>query len=91
MSAVWYCMDSNLFGTKQVAVVKDCFDWSQERMHLDTIFNIVNSKICVLLDTLIGVESPIRRLVDIYERDSAGNVAKQHVFTVNRTVQSYSK
>jgi len=67
MFAIHYCMDNDLFGTKRVAVVKDPFDWSQEKMHLDTIFNIVNRNTVVLLETVIGKDSEIRRVVDVWE------------------------
>jgi len=68
MFAIQYCMDHDLFGTRRVAVVKDPFDWHQERMHLDTIFNIVNRSVVVLLDSVAGNNSSIRRLVDIYQK-----------------------
>jgi len=71
MFAVNYCMDNDLFGTKRVAVVKDPFDWSQERMHLDTVFNIVNRSVVVLLETVIGGNSEIRRVVDVYEQSES--------------------
>lgn len=38
-------------------------------MHLDCVFSIVGSKCCLLLEDLIGVSSPIHRLVDEYERN----------------------
>lgn len=72
MHAVTYCMEHDLFGTKKVAVVKDLFDWNQQRMHLDTIFNVVNSECVVLLETIRGKKSPWRRLVDEYEKNSEG-------------------
>lgn len=52
--AVQYCFDNDLFGTDRVAVVKDCFDWAQERMHLDTVWNIVQRDSCVALDRILG-------------------------------------
>eukprot|EP01114_Cavostelium_apophysatum_P016167 TRINITY_DN4547_c0_g1_i1.p1 TRINITY_DN4547_c0_g1~~TRINITY_DN4547_c0_g1_i1.p1 ORF type:complete len:828 (+),score=180.71 TRINITY_DN4547_c0_g1_i1:391-2874(+) len=70
--AIDYCMKHDLFGTRRVAIVKDCFDWQQERMHLDTIFNIVHQTACVLLETTIGMNTPLRRLVDVYEKNERG-------------------
>jgi arginine deiminase len=38
---------------KLVSVVKDATDCSQDRMHLDTYFNVLNDKAVVLLETLV--------------------------------------
>jgi arginine deiminase len=35
-------------------------------MHLDTVFNIVNNNTCVMLEDIIGKDSPLRRLVTEY-------------------------
>lgn len=69
MNAVQQLFDQNLFGTKYVAVVKDFFDQNQQRMHLDTVFNIISPKLCLLLDIIQGKSSPFRRLVDEYFLD----------------------
>jgi len=52
--------------------VKDCFDWSQERMHLDTYWNIVHGSACAMLETVIGRDSDLRRLVDVFEKNDEG-------------------
>ncbi|PRP87144.1 hypothetical protein PROFUN_01406 [Planoprotostelium fungivorum] len=69
-AAIHYCFNNDLFGSSLVAVVKDCFDWSQERMHLDTFWNIVHDDACAALDTIL--DSKIRRLVDLFERQVDG-------------------
>ena len=71
MDAVRYLLDNDLFGTERVAVVKDYFDQHQQRMHLDTVFNIIGPKVCIMLSEIQGKESPLRRLVDEYKRDPA--------------------
>lgn len=43
-------MKNDLFGTKRVAVVIDKYDLNLDRMHLDTIFNIVNKNTVVLFE-----------------------------------------
>ncbi|KAL0246890.1 hypothetical protein GEMRC1_008096 [Eukaryota sp. GEM-RC1] len=68
MTAVEQLMRNNWFGTRRVCVVRDEFDQSQDRMHLDCVFNIVSDRICVCLDSIKGEDSPRRRLVDVYER-----------------------
>mmetsp|Transcript_13253 Transcript_13253/g.35640 ORF Transcript_13253/g.35640 Transcript_13253/m.35640 type:complete len:470 (-) Transcript_13253:1644-3053(-) len=68
--AVQYMMENDLFGTERVAVVRDEFERSQERMHLDTVFNILDVDCCLMLQDMMGESSPTRRLVDEYARDS---------------------
>lgn len=65
-NAVRYLLEEDLFGTETVAVVKDLFEKKQERMHLDTVFNILSDDCCIMMDEMIGEESPTRRLVDEY-------------------------
>jgi len=64
-------MDKDLLGTRRFAVVRDDFDKHQDRMHLDCVFSIIGDKCCIMLEDIIGPESPTRRLVDEYVRDPA--------------------
>jgi len=64
--AAKYLMDNLLFGTLRVALVYDDKDRSQDRMHLDTYFNVVSDSVVVLLETVAGVHSPISRTVMEY-------------------------
>lgn len=66
-NAAKYLLENDLLGTDTVAIVKDEFDQKQERMHLDTVFNILGNDCCLMLDEMIGEESPTRRLVDEYK------------------------
>uniref|UniRef100_A0A7S0ZC49 Arginine deiminase n=2 Tax=Timspurckia oligopyrenoides TaxID=708627 RepID=A0A7S0ZC49_9RHOD len=68
LGAVKYMMENDLLGTSRVAVVKDLFEQSQDRMHLDTVFNILHSDCCLMLSEMMGEDSPTRRLVDVYSR-----------------------
>eukprot|EP00029_Vermamoeba_vermiformis_P005858 TRINITY_DN2149_c0_g1_i1.p1 TRINITY_DN2149_c0_g1~~TRINITY_DN2149_c0_g1_i1.p1 ORF type:complete len:402 (-),score=66.42 TRINITY_DN2149_c0_g1_i1:63-1268(-) len=70
--AIDYLMEKDLFGSHKVAVVKDLFDRCQDRMHLDTYFNIVDNKTCVLSSGVSGMTNPKKRLVDEYERNDQG-------------------
>ncbi|KAN0033384.1 hypothetical protein ACTA71_002809 [Dictyostelium dimigraforme] len=70
--SVQYMMDNDLFGTTRVAVVKDYFDQNQQRMHLDTVCNIIDERVMLILEDICGEESPIRRLVDEYTRNDQG-------------------
>ena len=69
MEAVQYMMDNDLFGTRRVAVVRDDFEKDQDRMHLDCVFNILGTNLCLMYEDMIGEDSPHRRLVDEYVRD----------------------
>jgi len=72
MDACKYLLDNDLLGTDRVAVVKDYFDQHQQRMHLDTVFNIIAPKVCLMLKDIQGEESPKRRLVDEYKKNAGG-------------------
>lgn len=63
-------LKNDWFGTRRVAVVEDKDDLSQQRMHLDTIFNICGDNVCTMLDTVIGEKSTIKRVVTEYTIDS---------------------
>ena len=41
----------------------------QDRMHLDCVFSILGDKCCLMLEDMIGEDSPTRRLVDEYGRN----------------------
>eukprot|EP01010_Urceolus_cornutus_P003861 NODE_570_length_1527_cov_155.816644_g431_i0.p2 GENE.NODE_570_length_1527_cov_155.816644_g431_i0~~NODE_570_length_1527_cov_155.816644_g431_i0.p2 ORF type:complete len:229 (-),score=52.19 NODE_570_length_1527_cov_155.816644_g431_i0:30-716(-) len=70
IDAVKYMLQHDLFGTTRVAVVRDELERSQNRMHLDTVFNIVSHNCVLMLDEIMGDESKTRRVVDEYIRDS---------------------
>lgn len=67
-AAAHYLLENDLLGTESVAIVKDQLDRHQDRMHLDTVFNIVSSNVCVMLADIMGDASPTRRVVDEYVR-----------------------
>ncbi|GMH40790.1 hypothetical protein BSKO_08694 [Bryopsis sp. KO-2023] len=71
MEACTELMENDWLGTKRVAVVRDDFDRHQDRMHLDCVFNIVGDHCCLMLEDVIGEDSPTRRLVDEFVRDDA--------------------
>eukprot|EP00184_Porphyridium_aerugineum_P008023 CAMPEP_0184691852 /NCGR_PEP_ID=MMETSP0313-20130426/568_1 /TAXON_ID=2792 /ORGANISM="Porphyridium aerugineum, Strain SAG 1380-2" /LENGTH=475 /DNA_ID=CAMNT_0027149621 /DNA_START=101 /DNA_END=1528 /DNA_ORIENTATION=- len=71
-AAVEYMMENDLLGTRRVAVVRDEYEKIQDRMHLDTVFNILDTDCCIMLDEMMGMESPTRREVDEYSRPPDG-------------------
>jgi len=68
MAAVHHMLTHDLFGTRRVAVVRDDFERQQERMHLDTVFNIISGDCVLMLRDMMGDDSPTRRLVDEWVR-----------------------
>lgn len=50
MSGVNYLMENDLLGTTRFAIIYDETDLDQQRMHLDTFFNILSKKYVVALD-----------------------------------------
>jgi arginine deiminase len=72
-NAVQQLMEKDAFGTKRVAIVKDLFDKNQDRMHLDCVFSILSESCVLMLEEMMGKESPTRRLVDEYAVDLKGN------------------
>lgn len=66
---------------RRIAIVRDEFDLSQDRMHLDCVFGLLSETCCVCYEDMLGEESPKRRLVDeftmvpgtgLYERTRGG-------------------
>lgn len=64
--AAEFLLKEDLFGTEVVAIVKDEHEQKQERMHLDTVFNIISDDCCLMLEEMMGEESATRRMVDEY-------------------------
>lgn len=69
--AVEYLLREDLIGTERVAVVKDERERKQERMHLDTVFNIISDDCVIMLQEMMGEESPTHRVVDEYVKSSS--------------------
>lgn len=65
-------MQEDLFGYHRVAVVRDDFEQHQDRMHLDCVFALLSEDCCLMLEEMMGEDSPTRRLVDEYVRISPG-------------------
>jgi len=45
---------------------------AQDRMHLDCVFSILGDDVCLMLEEMMGEDSPTRRLVDEYARPEPG-------------------
>lgn len=75
--AVDYMLQHDLFGSRRVAVVKDMYEKSQDRMHLDCVFNIVSENCCVMYEPMMGEDSKVKRLVDEWVQDKETNTYKK--------------
>lgn len=66
-----FLMDNDLLGTRRFGVVRDEKDRDQQRMHLDTIFNLIDEKNVIMLDfDDPSLPKDIRRDIDIYVQDN---------------------
>jgi arginine deiminase len=72
-AAIDYLMDNDLLGhgSHRLAVVRDTCDQNQDRMHLDTVFNVVSDDVCLMSDNTVGLDAAFPRFVDEYSRDPA--------------------
>jgi len=64
-------MGRGLLGVPRLAVVRDDGDRQQKRMHLDTVFNIVDEHHCTVWEWAI-THKELQRRVALYECDHAG-------------------
>lgn len=60
VEAAQQLMQRDLLGTDALAVVRDDFEQSQDRMHLDCVFSLLGDDVCLMLDEMMGEESPTR-------------------------------
>jgi len=75
MNAAAYLMENDLLGTERFALVVDETDLDQQRMHLDTFFNILSLNKCVVLDfeELSKIQGrQIGRKVFVYSKNNKG-------------------
>lgn len=80
--AIRTMMQSNVFKSQKVAIVRDLFDRNlKSRPHLDSVlFALDDSTTVAVLDTVLGNTNPKRRLVQEYTYDDAKG---DYVLTVN--------
>ena len=60
VEAATQLMQRDLLGTDALAVVRDDFEQSQDRMHLDCVFSLLGDDVCLMLDEMMGEDSPTR-------------------------------
>eukprot|EP00456_Euglypha_rotunda_P020363 TRINITY_DN1782_c0_g1_i17.p1 TRINITY_DN1782_c0_g1~~TRINITY_DN1782_c0_g1_i17.p1 ORF type:complete len:383 (+),score=43.53 TRINITY_DN1782_c0_g1_i17:173-1321(+) len=87
--AAHYLMENDLLGHERVALIVDENDYNQDRMHLDTFFNIVSEKEVVSLDfSTVHPKKDLRRKVLLFQkRSTPGDFGSYHL--VNRKENLY--
>lgn len=70
--AAVYLMKNDLIGTQCFAVIKDCFDQSQDRMHFDCAFTLLHDKLVLVSDYIY--DGKCQRYVDEYATDAPGDI-----------------
>nr|AMQ24260.1 arginine deiminase [Trichomonadida sp. LN-2016a] len=74
VEAAQQLMQKDLLGTRRFVIVEDLYDRDQQRMHLDTYFNVVNEHLCVCLDKVMEDDHNFARIAHEYVRTEKGYV-----------------
>ena len=73
MTAAKQLMNQDLLGTKRFIVVEDLYDKNQQRMHLDTYFNVASEKLCVCVDKIAEDDPKYIRIAREFVRDGVNS------------------
>ena len=74
MNAAHQLMDKDLLGCKRFVVVEDKVDCNQQRMHLDTFFNVASEKLCVCVDKIAQDDPSYIRIAHEFVQREEGYV-----------------
>jgi arginine deiminase len=69
-------MENDWVGTNRMVVVEDREDLDQQRMHLDTVFGLLDERTCVCLEPVADDARPFRRIAREFIRQSNGKYAE---------------
>lgn len=72
MAAAQQLMDKDVIGTDRFVVVEDKVDLDQQRMHLDTFFNLCSDNLCVCLEAVANDEPRYIRHAVEFVRNEKG-------------------
>ena len=87
-----YLMENDLLGTRYMAFIYDENDKDQQRMHLDTYFNILNDNNAVVIDfEEVGKEEnkKIDRKVYYFDNDNSAKEIKSDIKDITNKVGEY--
>lgn len=80
MEAAMQLMNKDLLGTRRFVVVEDLYDRNQQRMHLDTYFNVANEHLCVCVDAVARDEPGYIRIArEFVKQGNSGYVETKQV------------
>lgn len=68
-SAAQQLMEKDLLGCRRFVVVDDTVDCDQQRMHLDTIFNVASENLCICLDKIAQDDPSYVRIAHEFVKD----------------------
>ena len=74
MNAAHQLMNKDLLGCHRFIVVEDKVDCNQQRMHLDTYFNVASEKLCVCVDKVAQDDPSYLRIAHEYIQREEGYV-----------------
>ncbi|EAY13767.1 Amidinotransferase family protein [Trichomonas vaginalis G3] len=77
MNAAQQLMDKDLLGCDRFVVVEDKVDCNQQRMHLDTFFNVASEKLCVCVDKIAQDDPQYVRIAHEYVKREEGYVEEK--------------
>ena len=87
-----YLMENDLLGTRYMALIYDENDKDQQRMHLDTYFNILNDNNAVVIDfEEVGKKEnkKIDRKVYYFDNDNSAKEIKSDINDITNKVGEY--
>jgi arginine deiminase len=74
MNAAYQLMNKDLLGSRRFVVVEDKVDCHQQRMHLDTFFNVASEKLCVCVDKIARDDPSYIRIAHEFVKREEGYV-----------------
>ncbi|KAH0785903.1 Amidinotransferase family protein [Histomonas meleagridis] len=77
MEAANQLMREDLLGTDRFIVVEDKVDCDQQRMHLDTFFNVLDDKLCVCVDAIADDDPKYIRIAHEFVKTENGYIEKK--------------
>lgn len=69
-------MKNDFIGTKRLILVEDQYDLSNNRAHLDTLFNLIDRNTCVCLKETAEDSGNYMRIARIFEKEENGYIEK---------------
>ena len=92
MKGAEYIMENDFLGTRYMAIIYDGEDKDQQRMHLDTYFNILSDKYAIVLDfddvQKYYPDKKIERKVYLYDNEANDSIESDN-FDIPKKIGKY--